>query len=45
MIYDDSGILRSFFSSSLLSALFFFFDLVRLAVDIFSAFRDADFRK
>lgn len=23
MIYDDSGILRSFFSSSLLSALFF----------------------
>lgn len=28
MIYDDSGILRSFFSSSLLSALFFFFFLI-----------------
>lgn len=44
MIYDDSGILRSFFSSSLLSALFFFSILfvsplifsVRFATPIFA---------
>lgn len=41
MIYDDSGILRSFFSSSLLSALFFLFVSplifsVRFATPIFA---------